>query len=323
MELFFLRRLFCALALVVSGVGLTGCASIVDGTNQVVSVNTRMAGQIVDGAKCELSNDKGKFYVTTPGTVTIHRAYADLAVTCEKPSLPSGSATVKSSTKGMAMGNILVGGIIGAAVDASSGAAYDYPTMITVRMGEAIQLPFPVASSGHREVRDLNTQVAGHQRPRPASEPVPVAVPLPAPVEAPAHLADSTPAEQWEGVLNCVARDDSDGSQAKAYSYRVKMEMHGDTATMRRASGEVMEMLTGKVRADVLALSGTGYSQKTPGSVWQYRFSGEMREGAVNYLGKGDLLVKGKQPRACQVMLKRVAAPARAAESDTPAPAKT
>lgn len=119
-------------------IALTGCASIVNGNNQVVSVEARHKGQQVVGATCSLVNPKGTFYVTTPGTVTIHRAYDDLNVKCEKDGMQPGLTNVKSSTKPMAFGNIIFGGVIGAAVDAGSGAAYDYPTLISVIMGEAV-----------------------------------------------------------------------------------------------------------------------------------------------------------------------------------------
>lgn len=125
-------------AVAVMTVALTGCASIVNGNNQVISVETRHKGQQVVGATCTLVNPKGTFYVTTPGTVTIHRAYDDLNVKCEKDGLQPGLANAKSSTKPMAFGNILFGGVIGAAVDAGSGAAYDYPPLISVIMGEAV-----------------------------------------------------------------------------------------------------------------------------------------------------------------------------------------
>jgi hypothetical protein len=55
--------------------------------------------------------------------------------------VPAGLATVKSSTKGMMAGNLLFGGVIGAGVDAASGAAYDYPALFQVMMGETIKLP--------------------------------------------------------------------------------------------------------------------------------------------------------------------------------------
>jgi hypothetical protein len=128
---------------------LTGCASIVNGTSQVVSVDARNKNEPVVGATCQLNNTKGVYYVTTPGTVTVSRAYGDMDVKCEKVDLPPGIAAVKSAVKGMAFGNIFFGGVIGAAIDAGSGAAYDYPNLISVIMGESISLPAsaPVAGS--------------------------------------------------------------------------------------------------------------------------------------------------------------------------------
>jgi hypothetical protein len=139
-----------AATIVVLGASLlTGCASIVNGSNQVVSVEARNKGQHVTGATCQLNNGKGTYFVTTPGTVTVHRAYDDMNVKCEKDSLQPGLATVKSNTKAMAFGNILFGGFIGAAVDAGTGAAYDYPTLISVIMGEATTItpPSPPAAT--------------------------------------------------------------------------------------------------------------------------------------------------------------------------------
>lgn len=125
------------LLLAASPMLLAACASIVTGSNQSLSVQTEEGGQTVAGANCKLGNDKGAWFVTTPGSVTVHRAYGDLNVHCEKKDLPPGTAVVKSSTKGMAFGNILFGGVIGAAVDAGTGAAYDYPSLITVEMGKS------------------------------------------------------------------------------------------------------------------------------------------------------------------------------------------
>jgi hypothetical protein len=126
---------------------LTGCASIVSGTSQVISVETLHSSGNVAGATCKLENDKGVYYVTTPGTVTVHRAYGDMNVKCEKPGFDTGLATVKSSTKGMMAGNILFGGVIGVGVDAASGAAYDYPALFQVMMGQQQALQAPAAPS--------------------------------------------------------------------------------------------------------------------------------------------------------------------------------
>ncbi len=107
---------------------LTGCASIVSGQNQSVSVDTPGCSP----AKCQLTNDKGSWFVTTPGSVTVRRAYGNLAVNCTKDGYAPVNSSVASSTKGMAFGNILLGGVIGAGVDMGTGAAYDYPTVISV-----------------------------------------------------------------------------------------------------------------------------------------------------------------------------------------------
>lgn len=105
---------------------LYGCASIVSGQDQVVSVSTPNCPD----AKCTLVNDDGKYYVNTPGTVTVNREYDELTVDCEKDGYDPVMMKVSSSTKGMAFGNILLGGVIGAGVDMATGAAYDYPSEI-------------------------------------------------------------------------------------------------------------------------------------------------------------------------------------------------
>jgi hypothetical protein len=125
----------------------TGCASIVNGSNQVLSVETRHDGKSAPGAACELVNPKGKFFVTTPGTVTVHRAYDDLQISCTKEGLPAGMATAKSSTKPMAFGNIIFGGVIGAAVDIGTGAAYDYPSLLTVILGQTTAIDSPAGAA--------------------------------------------------------------------------------------------------------------------------------------------------------------------------------
>lgn len=125
-----------AFPILLSIVFLSGCASIVSGSTQSLSVDSLNKGTKVAQASCTLTNNKGTWFVTTPGTVSVHRSYDPLSVKCEKDGLEPGILSVKSSTKGMAFGNILFGGVIGAGVDMGTGAAYDYPALITVLMGE-------------------------------------------------------------------------------------------------------------------------------------------------------------------------------------------
>ena len=113
---------------------LIGCASIADTKMQAVSVST---GEVT-GAMCTLTNTKGSFYVqSTPGTVTIQQACDPLAIMCNKKGYKASagaSGAVQDQTKGMAWGNIIFGGIIGIAVDRSSGAACRYPANIMYPM---------------------------------------------------------------------------------------------------------------------------------------------------------------------------------------------
>lgn len=130
-----------------AGLLLGGCASIVSGHNQSVSVETLGATGAVAGASCQLSNDKGKWFVTTPGSTVVSRSYGDLAVKCEKDGHQPGLLTVKSTTKPMAFGNVLFGGVIGAGVDMATGAAYDYPALISVLLGQSgVLAPPPTAA---------------------------------------------------------------------------------------------------------------------------------------------------------------------------------
>ena len=123
--------------IVVSVTAFSGCASIVTGSNQSLSVEAAAPnGDNVVGANCKLVNDKGNWFINTPGTVTVQRSYNDLNVSCTKDGHGPGITAVKSSTKAMAAGNILFGGPIGAGVDAATGAAFDYPSLIKVLMDE-------------------------------------------------------------------------------------------------------------------------------------------------------------------------------------------
>lgn len=107
---------------------MSGCASVTKGVNQSVAVNT-----IPAKATCKLTNSKGTWYVTTPGSAYVHRAYGDLKVACEKDGYQLGTKKVKSKTSAHVAGNVLIpGSIILAGVDAIDGAAYDYPDEIIV-----------------------------------------------------------------------------------------------------------------------------------------------------------------------------------------------
>lgn len=106
----------------------TGCASITTGTTQSIAVDTNPSKP----AECKATNDKGSWLVKTPGSLTVNKSGGPLSIACECPDGWGGINAVQSTTGGAVYGNILVGGIIGAAVDMSSGAAYQYPATVVV-----------------------------------------------------------------------------------------------------------------------------------------------------------------------------------------------
>ena len=105
---------------------LGGCASITESKNQSMSVTT---GEVT-GAMCTLSNSKGSYYVNTPGSVMVRNACDQLSISCAKegyvPANPA-AGTVQDKAKNMAWGNLVFGGIIGLAVDRTTGAGCQYP----------------------------------------------------------------------------------------------------------------------------------------------------------------------------------------------------
>jgi hypothetical protein len=153
----------------------SGCASIVSGQNQSLSVTTRNNGADTSGAKCSLVNDKGTWYATSPGSVMVRRSFNDLTVNCALDGSEPGILMVKSATKGMAFGNILFGGLIGAGVDMSTGAAYDYPEIIVVEMGKTgVQAPKPAEPA--KTASDPNS-INSRQNPFTAAAPAADATP--------------------------------------------------------------------------------------------------------------------------------------------------
>jgi hypothetical protein len=131
-------RLAFTIAAITALTQIVGCASIVSGTNQSVSVETRNETGSVSGASCKLSNNKGTWFITSPGSTMVQRSFEDMSVRCDKGSEEPGIASAKSSTKAMAFGNVIFGGPIGVGVDIATGAAYDYPELITVFMGKTV-----------------------------------------------------------------------------------------------------------------------------------------------------------------------------------------
>jgi hypothetical protein len=142
---------------------LAGCATVTRGTHDVLVVQSEPAGAHVtispDGGQCTTPctmklKRKGKY------SVEIHRdGYETVTVNVQPQIVGAGAA-------GMA-GNVLVGGLIGAVVDGTSGAMKDLkPNPVTVTL---VKLEAPPAD----RVTAANAPSAsdGHDAPPPKSDP--------------------------------------------------------------------------------------------------------------------------------------------------------
>ena len=117
-------------ALIALSIVLTsGCATIVKGTTQGVSISSDPPGADV--------NVDGAFVGQTPLSVEMERK-RDHLVTIERSGYESRTVPVVKSVGGAVWGNVLAGGLIGWGVDATSGAQYDLsPATISVRLIES------------------------------------------------------------------------------------------------------------------------------------------------------------------------------------------
>lgn len=109
----------------------SGCASITGSKNQPISVKTHTQNNEIRDARCTLTNDKGEWFTQTPGSVVVQKSTQNLLVVCHKDAY-KGSSSFESKSNGGVWGNILTGGLIGYAVDSSTGAGFDYPTILDV-----------------------------------------------------------------------------------------------------------------------------------------------------------------------------------------------
>lgn len=140
-----MKTIIAALAVL----ALTGCASITGEKMQPITIQTVHDSREIVGVGCTLTNDAGSWFLTTPGSVTVHKSTGDLAIDCKKDEI-FGRQTLVSKSNGAVWGNIIAGGGIGYIVDRNTGAGFDYPatTMIAMRkIGEEIAAAKPVTSA--------------------------------------------------------------------------------------------------------------------------------------------------------------------------------
>lgn len=114
---------------------LGGCATISESNQQTLMLHTILDNREIGGAGCVLTNDKGRWFVTSPGHVTVQKSAGNLFVDCKKDGVGAGQDTVASSANASAtVGNAVLTAGLGYLLDKRTGAGFDYPATVTVLM---------------------------------------------------------------------------------------------------------------------------------------------------------------------------------------------
>ncbi len=135
-----LQHRWVATGTLVLSLVLGACSTIVEGGDQTVTVMTEPPDAV-----CTLTRGSTTVGVVnpTPGSVTLEKGKDDISIICEKNGYFNGASALPSDFEAMTFGNVILGGIIGVAVDAASGAMHEYPASVTIVLAPK---SFPSAS---------------------------------------------------------------------------------------------------------------------------------------------------------------------------------
>jgi hypothetical protein len=156
------RSILIAVVFVSIAILTAGCASVVQGTSQSINVATEPPG-----ATCTLHRN-GQVISSvspTPADVRVEKSAYDIDVVCQKEGFQDGKAQLKADAEAMTLGNILIGGIIGVAVDAASGAINKYAPNVTVSLlpreptSSEVQDATSAGKSGRATAQELRSRL--------------------------------------------------------------------------------------------------------------------------------------------------------------------
>jgi len=121
------------------------CATVVGGTTQEVYVDTEPKA-----AACTANRQGATVGVikSTPGKVGLARSKETVILSCTLEGYEQSNEVLVASFTGATVGNILLGGLVGVAIDAASGANNKYPERVMVVLTPA-SFPSDEARDAH------------------------------------------------------------------------------------------------------------------------------------------------------------------------------
>jgi len=111
--------------------GLSGCASFLNEDTQKVTVRLMCQNRTVK-ATCYAENDVGRWSFTAPATFVVSNSSSSLEITCKAPSTQRFTVSAMPMLTWAMAGNLLAGGVIGAAVDVLNATGLKYPENIDI-----------------------------------------------------------------------------------------------------------------------------------------------------------------------------------------------
>lgn len=124
-----MKKLILASAIIVSGAGLGGCATVLNGVHQGVDFNSDPGGatiRIAQGGTC-----------VTPCKIQMRRGH-DSMVTYSLDGYEPAHVYIQSRLGGAVAGNLLAGGVVGGILDGANGASNRlHPNPVYIRLAPA------------------------------------------------------------------------------------------------------------------------------------------------------------------------------------------
>jgi hypothetical protein len=136
------KRIAGALALAYAMALAAGCATIVHGTTERVQIDSTPPG-------AEVAVDDSQ-HLVTPSAVNLARGSAHKLV-FHKPGYQDTTENLTSGFSGWILGNVLAGGVVGMAIDASDGAGHKLSAdHVNVALTPLPSTPIAVAGPTHQ-----------------------------------------------------------------------------------------------------------------------------------------------------------------------------
>ena len=120
---------------------LAGCATVSESPTQSLTVRTILEHREVAGVGCVITNNAGRWFVTSPGRVTVRRSAGNLFVDCkrsnERGDIAGQERFASRANNTATIGNAVTTAGLGYLLDKQTGAGWDYPDTLTVIMKHA------------------------------------------------------------------------------------------------------------------------------------------------------------------------------------------